>query len=50
MKIKDLQKKSVEELKDLLRLDTKKIAEIRFHHARARSKNVKETRIAHVIA
>lgn len=44
MKIGDLRKKTIDELKDLLKSDSKKIAEIQFHHARIRSKNVKETR------
>lgn len=44
MKIKDLRSKTEAELHELLKTDTKKIAESRFYHAQARSKNVKEVR------
>ncbi len=44
MKIKDLRLKPKEELTELLASTKKKIAEIKFNHARARSKNVKEIR------
>ncbi len=44
MKFKDLKSKTASELQDLLLSVGKKIAESRFYHVRARSKNVKEAR------
>lgn len=44
MKLKDLKLKSRDELRDLLKDTSKKIAESTFYHTRARSKNVKELR------
>ena len=44
MKLKDLQAKSAQELHELLESTSKQIAQTRFDHYRARSKNVKEVR------
>lgn len=44
MKLKDLKSKTTQELRELAKADAKKIAEIQFHRARVRSKNVKEIR------
>lgn len=43
-KVKDLRAKTKSELEELFQANSKKIAESRFYHAQARSKNVKEVR------